>query len=441
MMDIPDEILAEIINGIIEPDPDHIYNVGDQTPVELFVQINSRLYNVNNQNPICAVSMVNRHFRRICLPVLFRHMYLAPYRDHQDEETEDQSETERFCNMLGRNAHLAHFVRHILLDLSWYSIRRDGYYRLVLNILARFPNLELMELMGDATCYDQVTIIEAVNRYPCPSLRIVYRDFRALEELAKYPPPPMSLSRLIFSSGLGYRLESLRHRGLGVLSLFFPLADRYTETYPALEEIWGAETIPSGILSDFLKRHPKLKKVMGLIVTNWVSQIPWGDELQATLLVPRDVDDFLTIVRVQNEWHFLNVALQFKVSSALDIVDVMSKLMLPHARKLILDFEVGAVTGEDLNTLPIDKFVPKNCPQLYNFEIIFRCISKRQHSTQSTENSDAKDSALQSRDMSKFFSNIVTILNQPLKRLKITLFPADVSIQQVVIAEDLVHGG
>ncbi|KAK7447012.1 hypothetical protein VKT23_014225 [Stygiomarasmius scandens] len=111
MMDIPDEILAEIINGIIEPDPDHIYNVGDQTPDELFVKITSQLYNVNNQNPINAASMVNRRFRRICLPVLFRHMYLAPYRDHQDEETEDQSETEQFCNMLGRHAHLAHFVR------------------------------------------------------------------------------------------------------------------------------------------------------------------------------------------------------------------------------------------------------------------------------------------------------------------------------------------
>ncbi|KAK7447011.1 hypothetical protein VKT23_014224 [Stygiomarasmius scandens] len=236
----------------------------------------------------------------------------------------------------------------------------------------------------------------------------------------------MSLSRMIFSSGLGFLLEPLRHRGLGVLSLRLP---DYTETYPALEEICEAETIiPSGILSDFLKRHPKLKKVTGLIVTNWVSQIPWGNDLQATLLVPRD--DFLTIVRVQNEWHFLNVALQFKVSSAMDIVDVMSKLVLPHARELILDFEVGAFTGEDLNTLPIDKFVPKNCPQLYDFEIIFRCISKRQHSTQSTENLDAKDCALQPGDFRIYFDNVVT---QPLKRLrhfKISLFPADVSIQQ-----------
>ncbi|KAK7447093.1 hypothetical protein VKT23_014306 [Stygiomarasmius scandens] len=114
MMDPPDEIVEMIINSIIEPDPYYIYHPGDQTPEALFVKITSCLYNVNNRNPIFAVSMVNRRFRRICLPILFQHMLLAPYEDRQKEETE-RSETELFSNVLGRHAHLARFVR--LTDL------------------------------------------------------------------------------------------------------------------------------------------------------------------------------------------------------------------------------------------------------------------------------------------------------------------------------------
>ncbi|KAK7448503.1 hypothetical protein VKT23_013764 [Stygiomarasmius scandens] len=442
MMDPPDEIVEMIINSIIEPDPDYIYHPGDQTPEENFVKITSRLYNVNRWwwNPIFLVSMVNRRFRRICLPILFQHMLFAPYEDRQKEETE-RSETELFSNVLGHHAHLARFVRHVRMHARLIDdkLQPTHHHQLIVDTLAKFPNLELVELEGSVTIHNNgdwapeiLTVIEAANRHPNSSLRIVYFDSMQLSNF----PPPISLSRMVLSHSFGGDLADLSQhldRGLGVMSLAWLDGDQYTKTYPGLEELDGVVHIPPKVLSDFLKRHPKLKKVTKLIMTDWVTQTPWGKELQAalqpnTLICSQNIG--LEIVRAQrDEWHLLKVTLEFKVTKASDIVDIMSKLALPHVRILTLDFDAGAITDEDLDTVPPDKLVPKNCPNLYSFglpEVIFRCISRRWYPNRPAENLDTGNSTLRSeegdvahvKDLQPFCENISVILGKSLRKLQ-----------------------
>ncbi|KAK7447097.1 hypothetical protein VKT23_014310 [Stygiomarasmius scandens] len=217
------------------------------------------------------------------------------------------------------------------------------------------------------------------------------------------------------------------------MSLAWLRGDQYTKTYPGLEELSGVVHVPPKVLSDFLKRHPKLKKVKGLVITDWVTQTPWGKELQAalqpnTLICSQDIEQ--QIVHTQkDEWHLLNVSLQLKVTKASDIVDIMSKLVLPHVWNLSLDFDASAVTDEDLDTVPLDKLVPKNCPNLDSFrlpEVVFRCISKRWYPNQLAESLDTGNSALQSeegdvahiKDLQPFCENISVILSKSLRKLK-----------------------
>jgi len=238
------------------------------------------------------------------------------------------------------------------------ELQPTHHHQLIVDTLAKFPNLELVELEGSVTIHNNgdwapeiLTVIEAANRHPNSSLRIVYFDSMQLSNF----PPPISLSRMVISDGLGGDLIDLSQhldRGLGVMSLAWLDGDQYTKTYPGLEELDGVVHIPPKVLSDFLKRHPKLKKVTRLVMTDWVTQTPWGKELQAalqpnTLICSRDIEQ--EIVRAQkDEWHLLNVSLQLKVTKASDIVDIMSKLLLPHVRNLSLEFDASAVTDEDL---------------------------------------------------------------------------------------------
>ncbi|KAK7447006.1 hypothetical protein VKT23_014219 [Stygiomarasmius scandens] len=447
--DFPTEILQTIIDAIIEPNPLYRYNAGDQTHNALFVKIDSRLYNVNFDyfwNPIYAMSMVNRRFRQICLPALFGHVHLALHEDYLDDSEEtDQSETERFSSVLGRHPHLAQFVRHVLLTCA----DRYNHQQLVINILAKFPNLKLVEIsshVGDWRS-EMSTVVEAANRHPCPSLQIVYLGASETTEIARHPPT-ISLSRIAVATW-DNRYDVSQHltKGLHILELLWPRGSWYTKTYPGLQNVsyWN-EYISPGDFCDFLVRHPMLKKVIpGQTATSsWNAQTPWGQKLLAALEPhPCVISSDNTIVQVRkDEWHFLSIVLKFKIAHASSIVDILSKINLPHVEDLSLDLEDedNCITDAELvrnwmvilqeimlinaikDTLPLDNLIPRNCPRLEVFhlpEIIFRCISRRPYPTQSAESAD---DAITQLDLRPFCEDFSFTLCQSLKNLRYVFY-------------------
>ncbi|KAK7447008.1 hypothetical protein VKT23_014221 [Stygiomarasmius scandens] len=427
-IDLPTEILQTIIDATIEPNPYHRdrYNTGDQTPNTLFVKINSRLYNDNFDylwNPIYAMSMVNRRFRQLCLPVLFSHVHFALH-ENGSEKTE-QSEMKRLSTVLGRNTHLAQFVRHVLLG------SRYNHQQLVINILAKFPNLKLVEISNRVKDWrsEMSTVVEAANRHPCPSLQIVYFCVSA-KEIARHPPT-ISLSRIAIETWDDGHHDPSQHlsKGLHILKLQWPTGLWYTKTYPGLQNVsYWDEYISPGDFCDFLARHPELKKVVSgrTATSSWTAQTPWGQKLLAALEPhPCAISSDYTIVQVRkDDWHFFRVVLKLKIAHASSIVDILSKINLPHAEYLDLDLEDGddSITDAELDTLSLDNLIPRNCPHLETFylpEIIFRCISRRWYPTQSAES--AVDAATQ-LDLRPFCEDFSFTLGRSLKNLRYVFY-------------------
>ncbi|KAK7462953.1 hypothetical protein VKT23_007534 [Stygiomarasmius scandens] len=303
---LPEELLSAIAeNSFMKGESNHI-------TVSTHVSTCRRVQDRRDLNPLYHLSMVNKRFRRIFLPWLFRTVrfflhcssYGIPHSNcsygdeiHPDEVTE-------LRKALDRNRSIATFIKTVTFVGGNMRQSRQLFLPFVFDILHLCPQLRRMILQYDfkfGGWADQVELLEAVNNHSSADFRVVYPNLNSYpgHRLPLHlPSPSVSLSRVILLSpslsdfrneAAAPYLQSLMERGMQVESITFPpsifasLGLWRQLTYPGLRHVGGwriSEACKWPELQDFILRHPFLDSVLIAGITEdsipRLAEVPWA---------------------------------------------------------------------------------------------------------------------------------------------------------------------
>ncbi|THV01888.1 hypothetical protein K435DRAFT_963397 [Dendrothele bispora CBS 962.96] len=272
------------------------------------------IQDLRDSNPLYHLSMVNKRFRRVFLPWLFRTVrffidcssYGISHSSciYGDSGAVHPDEVGKLRDALDRNKHLAGFIRTVTFVGGNMRQSRQLFLPFVFDLLHSCPQLKRMILQYDfkfGGWADQVELVEAVNSHPSADFRVVYPNLNSYpgHRLDLHlPPPTVSLSRVILLSpslsdfrneAAAPYLQVLMERGVQVESITFPpsifadLGSWRQLTYPGLRHVGGwkiSESCRWPELEQFISRHPFLDSVLIAVITGeslpWLTEVPWA---------------------------------------------------------------------------------------------------------------------------------------------------------------------
>ncbi|KAK7447024.1 hypothetical protein VKT23_014237 [Stygiomarasmius scandens] len=366
-MDLPDELIKEILDNLIkpyfaEPDPEFLHSTPRYPSADVYLKVTLQTQKddtgANSKNPLYHLSMVNHRLRRISCPMLFSRIHFelmhASWQPHLRKVS-----TIQYDDILERNANLAHLVKYIRLTQRDPLPDMGTRHQLIINILAKYPHLEELDISCSLYVVRQwsseIPVFQAANRHPSPTLRVVYLGTSVYDSQTETFDPTLSLSRIV----VHFWLDAPKHvpPGLRIWCIFQGRDDWHQRTYFGLRSIkhWSNH-VSDEEFADFLTRHPELQSV-GFGVS---AERVFSSRLVALAAAsPQECAiSCFKIIRFdvgRNDWHPINISVTFKVITLPRMADIMLKLGrgLPHLRYLCLNFEDGVDSVANLVRIKI----------------------------------------------------------------------------------------
>ncbi|KAK7447022.1 hypothetical protein VKT23_014235 [Stygiomarasmius scandens] len=316
--------------------------------------------------------MVNHRLRRISCPMLFSRinfeLIVASWLPHSIKVS-----TLQYDDVLERNAHLVHLVKYIRLTQRDPLPRIKTRHQLIINILAKYPHLEELDI--DITCSlysirqwsPEIPVVQAANRHPSPTLRVVYPKATVYGSQTEKIDPTLSLSRIVVR--FWRCTPTYVPPGLRTWCFCYEMDGWHRTTYFGLQSIscQSKHAISDDEFANFLTRHPELKSVRFGLSSEYVlssrlmalaAASPQECAISCSKIIRFDVR--------RNDWHPINISVIFKVITLPRMADIMLKLGrgLPHLRYLCLNFEDGVDSVASLDSEMLSGLIADSFPTL-----------------------------------------------------------------------------
>ncbi|KAK7473097.1 hypothetical protein VKT23_001197 [Stygiomarasmius scandens] len=303
------------------------------------------------------LSLVDKRFRQITLPILFCCVKFSFCRGYRPQGAVNPQEPLDFQQRLKQYAHTAQFIRHVKFTTYYISGSQSNQIQIlafvsdVIRTCPKLERLELLRLHDSELEKDYVSsFLAAFNEHPNPNFRAVISrsyDHRTL-------PTTISLSRITFrclDSVDTYLLDLLR-RGVHVEEVSFCAEGCHRWTYPGLRSInkWEIVISPQ-MFHEFVSRHPLLDIVtvpedMPLLVHE---SFPWSTKALSDVLSHYACTlGTTTAVRQKTaEWQIDSTSVSLMVSSSEELPDMLISLGKAFPGLHHIKLEVNLKSGDE----------------------------------------------------------------------------------------------
>ncbi|THU82087.1 hypothetical protein K435DRAFT_844492, partial [Dendrothele bispora CBS 962.96] len=326
--DLPDELLHEVIEFL------NLFQTHPITIQDCPSPASSRLLDLDLY-PVDSMSLVNRRFRRLSLPILFREINIVAFL----RRANDREQFHRLMEVLKLNTHLMSLIRNVKIIYNTRLDHRrpmDLEAQLIVDVLSRFTRLERLDLPNLIKLghQNQRPIIEALNSHPSDNIRLQfmsteeqsfdYLDFDHLRSI--------SLSRVVcrdwyIESCSDQGMKTWLAQGLNIKRMESRSRMRFVDdnwmdgTYPGLTSIysWNGNQRSLQSTIDFLLRHPLLKTIQ-LERAHECDATPWRVTFASKMypysfkIVKRDIGwpQENNVVEIDGEWLYNDIKVIFQ---------------------------------------------------------------------------------------------------------------------------------
>ncbi|THU84229.1 hypothetical protein K435DRAFT_870468 [Dendrothele bispora CBS 962.96] len=371
--DLPDELLQEVIEFL------NLFQTHPITIQDCPSPASSRLLDLDLY-PVDSMSLVNRRFRRLSLPILFREINIVAFL----RRANDREQFHRLMEVLKLNTHLMSLIRNVKIIYTGLDSRRpmDLEAQLIVDVLSRFTRLERLDLPSLIKLghQNQRPMIEALNSHPSDTIRLQfmsteeqsfdYLDFDHLRSI--------SLSRVVcrdwyIESCSDQGMKTWLAQGLNIKRMsrsgMRSVDDNWMDgTYPGLTLIysWNGNQRSLQSTIDFLLRHPLLN-IIELDRAHECDTTPWRVTFASKMypysfkIVKRDIGwpQENNVVEIDGEWLYNDVKVIFQDDIAhgdVETVETMIRTLseaLPQSSDCL---ELALCVGIDFLS-PVGKYM------------------------------------------------------------------------------------